>query len=62
MLGNDNSIWPPYALVDYVVAHELAHLRVRGHGAEYWAVVAQAVPDYRRRRDRLRAIGRTLGM
>ncbi len=32
--------WPP-ALVDYIVAHELAHLRARGHGADYWAVVAQ---------------------
>lgn len=45
------------ALLDYVVAHELAHLRVRGHTPEYWAVVAQAVPDYRLRRERLREIG-----
>ena len=40
--------------IDYVVAHELAHLRVRGHTPEYWAIVAQAVPDYRLRRARLR--------
>ena len=30
----------PPALVDYIVAHELAHLRVRGHGADYWGIVA----------------------
>ena len=45
------------ALLDYVVAHELAHLRVRGHTPAYWAVVAQAVPDYRLRRERLREVG-----
>lgn len=45
------------AVIDYVVAHELAHLKIRGHSAEYWAIVAQAVPDYQRRRDRLREIG-----
>ena len=45
------------ALIDYLVAHELAHLKVRGHNSEYRAVVAQAVPDYRRRRERLRELG-----
>ncbi len=54
---NWRAIMAPPALVDYIVAHELAHLRVRGHTPEYWAVVAQAVPDYRRRRERLREIG-----
>ncbi len=48
------------ALLDYVVAHELAHLRVRSHNAEYWAFVAQAIPDYRLRRQRLRELGLTL--
>jgi predicted metal-dependent hydrolase len=45
------------ALLDYVVAHELAHLRVRNHNAEYWALVAQAIPDYRLRRQQLRETG-----
>ncbi len=47
----------PPALIDYIVAHELAHLRARGHTAEYWAVVAQAIPDYKARRTRLREVG-----
>ena len=54
---NWRAVTAPPALLDYVVAHELAHLRVRGHTPEYWAVVAQAVPDYRLRRERLREIG-----
>ena len=45
------------ALIDYLVAHELAHLKVRGHSTEYWDVVAQAIPDYRRCRERLRELG-----
>ncbi len=53
-------IMAPPAMVDYVIAHELAHRRVRSHTPEYWAIVAQAVPDYRRRRDRLRDLGSAL--
>lgn len=45
------------ALIDYLVAHELAHLKVRGHSSEYWEVVAQAIPDHQRRRERLRELG-----
>lgn len=45
------------ALIDYLVAHELAHLKVRRHSADYWAVVAQAIPDYQRRREQLREFG-----
>ncbi len=50
------AIMAPSALLDYVVAHDLAYC-APGHTPEYWAVVAQAVPDYRLRRERLREIG-----
>ncbi|MFZ5854334.1 MAG: M48 family metallopeptidase [Chloroflexota bacterium] len=36
---------PPEAL-ETVVVHELAHLRVFGHGPEFWAVVASRRPDH----------------
>ena len=36
---------PPEAL-ETVVVHELAHLRVFGHGPAFWAVVASRVPDH----------------
>ena len=54
---NWRAVMAPPAVLDYLVAHELAHLRVRGHTPEYWAVVAQATPDYRLRRERLREVG-----
>jgi hypothetical protein len=37
---------PPEAL-ETVVVHELAHLRVFGHGPRFWALVAQCRPDHR---------------
>ena len=47
----------PMRLVDYVVVHELAHLRHRGHGHDYWQAVGRVMPDYDRRREELRDLG-----
>ncbi len=55
-------VMAPPALFDYVVIHELAHLRVRSHRAGYWAIVAQAAPDHRLRHERLRALGPSLDL
>ena len=46
-------IQAPMRLVDYVVVHELVHLRHRGHDREYWQAVGRIMPDYERRRDDL---------
>ncbi len=43
----------PLATIDYVVAHELAHLREMNHGPRFWAVVGSVVPDYQAARGRL---------
>ena len=47
----------PMRLVDYVVVHELVHLRHRGHGRDYWRTVGRIMPDYERRREELRRCG-----
>jgi predicted metal-dependent hydrolase len=33
-------------VIDYVVAHELAHLRVMDHSHRFWETVESVVPDY----------------
>lgn len=46
----------PQRLVDYVVVHELAHLREMNHSEAFWRVVRDACPDYGRMRRELRAV------
>ena len=50
-------IQAPMRLVDYVVVHELVHLRHRGHGRDYWQAVGRVMPDSERRREDLRRRG-----
>ena len=40
----------PPAVIDYVVVHELAHLKVAGHNPRFWGQVAKVLPDYAARR------------
>lgn len=44
-------------LAEYVVVHELAHLRHKHHQAAFWEEVARMLPDHRERRKRLREAG-----
>ena len=41
-------------VIDYVVTHELAHLREMNHGPAFWDVVRSALPDYEQARGVLR--------
>lgn len=43
-------------LIDYVVVHELAHLREMNHGPRFWALVGKHYPDYRTARDELKKL------
>jgi predicted metal-dependent hydrolase len=40
--------------IDYVVAHELAHLREMNHSPAFWEVVRSVLPDYERHRGALK--------
>ena len=42
------------SVIDYVVAHELSHLRVMDHSPRFWDTVRTVVPDYARLRNALR--------
>jgi predicted metal-dependent hydrolase len=43
----------PGPLIDYVICHELAHLRQMNHSPAFWAEVARQCPDYKRLREEL---------
>jgi len=48
-------------VIDYVVVHELAHLREMNHSRRFWAIVAQVLPDYKTRQQKLKELQRNLG-
>ncbi len=50
----------PFRLVDYVVAHEVAHLREMNHSEKFWALVESACPGCREARRELNVLGKNL--
>lgn len=53
-------IMAPPQVLDYVAAHEVAHLAEMNHSPAYWAVVARLMPDYAAPRAWLRTNGAAL--
>jgi hypothetical protein len=44
----------PKELQDYIIVHELCHIKEFNHSANFWNLVAQAIPDYKILRAKLR--------
>ena len=49
-------------LAEYIVVHELAHLKANSHSAEFWTLVSNLLPDAQQRRRLLREAGRMLSL
>lgn len=50
----------PPSLIDYVLVHELAHLRKPNHTPEYWSIVGQLMPGYETHKSNLAVIGKNV--
>lgn len=59
--GSLNFTWrlvmAPPEIVDYVVVHELCHLKHPNHSPDFWAEVEGILPDYKQRRKWLKENG-----
>jgi len=54
---NLHLIKTPAAMLDYVIAHELCHLRELNHSPRFYALIDEAMPDWRERQRTLRHYG-----
>ena len=55
-------IMAPMRVIDYLVVHELGHLRVSNHSPEFWNLVETILSDFAERRDWLRVNGPLLAL
>ena len=62
--GNLNFNWKVIMarpeVIDYLLAHELSHLKEMNHSAKFWSLVERACPDYKKHRKWLKTKGHTL--
>lgn len=52
----------PMRIIDYVVVHELCHLRHHDHSKAFWKMLALCLPDYPERKEWLRVNGGLLSL
>jgi predicted metal-dependent hydrolase len=56
---NSELIKAPSQCIDYVIVHELCHLRVHGHNDRFFRLLTACMPDWQRRKRRLDLIALT---
>ena len=50
-------IMAPLSLVDYVVVHELCHIKYKNHSRLFWKYLGTIMPDYEKRKEKIRLDG-----
>jgi predicted metal-dependent hydrolase len=48
---NRHLIKAPNDIIDYIIIHELCHLKIQGHSHHFWSFLKQFVPDYQKKID-----------
>lgn len=44
----------PREIIDYVIVHELAHIKYKHHQKTFWSFIEVVMPDYKKRSDKLK--------
>jgi len=57
LLINWRIMMAPLRIVDYVLVHEMAHLKVPDHSEAFWSYLRSIMPDYEERKEWLRING-----
>lgn len=57
---NYKVVFLPEHIQDYIIAHELCHLKEFNHSKRFWRLVASVIPDYREIRSQLKKSGVSL--
>lgn len=52
----------PLTVVDYLIVHELAHLKFAKHDAPFWNEVDKVMPDYEKQKEWLKSFGASLAV
>jgi predicted metal-dependent hydrolase len=55
-------IMAPLSVIDYIVVHELAHVKEKNHSPKFWKIVETTLPDHRHQRDWLKKHGYLLNI
>ena len=53
-------LFAPTAVLDYVIVHELSHLKEMNHSPAFWKIVREVMPDYKEKEKWLSKYGETL--
>lgn len=41
-------VMAPYRMIDYVIVHELAHIKIKNHSRSFWRYIEEVMPEYRK--------------
>ena len=47
---NVNLIKAPRSVIDYVIVHELSHLKIKGHSPKFWRYLRRFMPEYEKQK------------
>lgn len=57
LIFNNRIAMAPVSQLEYVVAHELCHMRYKDHSPKFWSMLKSVMPEYEKRKEALKSDG-----